>query len=205
MRKLIVTNLVTLDGFFEGPGGNFMVMPADASFDAYNLERIRTASTLLVGRTSYEGFRGFWPGLAANEEMLSMLRPDDEAGQEVLREISRRNDDIEKVVVSDSLQADPSGTYGSTTQIVRRGDAREAVRALKEQPGDDIIVFGSHVLWNDLLEAGLVDELHLMIGPVATGGGTPAFTAASPGTLELIGTRQFEGSSNVVMQYAVRS
>jgi dihydrofolate reductase len=65
-----------------------------------------------------------------------------------------------------------------------------------------ILVFGSHVLWNDLLAAGLVDELHLMVTPVVVGEGTPLFTS-SPTSLRLVGTRIWENSGNVLLQYQV--
>ena len=52
MRKLVVCNIMSLDGYYEGPGRNVMVLPMDASFDEYNLERLRSADTLLLGRTS---------------------------------------------------------------------------------------------------------------------------------------------------------
>jgi hypothetical protein len=54
MRKLIVCNIVSLDGFYSGPGGNVMAMPFDDGFSDYNAERLRAADTLLLGRTSYE-------------------------------------------------------------------------------------------------------------------------------------------------------
>jgi dihydrofolate reductase len=72
MRKLIVSNIVSLDGYYEGPSKNVMDLfgyrfgayPADESFDAYNAERLRAADTLLLGRTSYEGFKSYWPPVA---------------------------------------------------------------------------------------------------------------------------------------------
>jgi hypothetical protein len=64
MRKHIVCNIMSLDGYYEGPGKNVMVLPMDAAFDEYNLERLRSADTLLLGRTSYELLMGFWPARA---------------------------------------------------------------------------------------------------------------------------------------------
>ncbi len=61
MRKLIVSNIMSLDGYYEGPGKNVMVLPMDEAFDAYNAERLRAAETLLLGRNTYNGFKGFWP------------------------------------------------------------------------------------------------------------------------------------------------
>ena len=64
MRKVIVCNIMSLDGYYDGPGHDVMVLPMDDAFDAYNLERIRSAGTVLLGRTSYEGFSSYWPHIA---------------------------------------------------------------------------------------------------------------------------------------------
>ena len=64
MRKVIVNNIMSLDGYYEGHGRNVMIMNMDEAFDAYNLERIQAAGTVLLGRTSFEGFSSYWPGIA---------------------------------------------------------------------------------------------------------------------------------------------
>jgi len=64
MRKLIVSNIMSLDGYYQGPGENVMVLPLDEAFDAYNAERLRAADTLLLGHTTYDGFKSFWPSVA---------------------------------------------------------------------------------------------------------------------------------------------
>jgi dihydrofolate reductase len=191
MRKLVVCNIISLDGFYSGPGGDVMVMPFDAGFSHYNAERLRAADTLLLGRTSYEGFRSYWPTVAED-----MSQP------AVEREISRLNAAIEKVVVSNSLKPDGIEGWGPT-RIVRRADAHEEVASLKRGPGRDILIFGSHLLWNDLLAAGLVDELHLMIGAGVVGEGVRAFEIRPPGSLRLLDTRTFDGSSLLMARYAV--
>lgn len=191
MRKLIVCNLVSLDGFFSGPGGNVMVMPFDAGFSEYNATRLRAADTLLLGRKSFEGFRLYWPSVA-----------DDPAQPPLEREISRLNTAIEKVVVSDSLPEGELEGWGPA-RAVRRADAHGEVAALKSASGRDILVFGSHVLWNDLLAHGLVDELHLMIGPGVLLEGVRLFEKRTPGSLKLIEARKFEGSSLFLARYVV--
>jgi dihydrofolate reductase len=192
MRKLIVANIVSLDGYYEGPNRNVMALPMDHSFDAYNAERLRAADTLLLGANCYGMFKGFWPQMKEHPQATP-----------VHREISRLNDAIEKVVVSDRLQSEQTDPWRSTTRILRRAEAQRQIAALKQGPGRDILVFGSRTLWNDLLSAGLVDELHLMVGAVVLGGGTPAFLQAQPAPFRLIDTRRWEGSSNVLFQYAV--
>jgi dihydrofolate reductase len=191
MRKLIVTNIVSLDGQYEGPGGNVMALPMDPAFDAHNAERLRAADILLLGRRSFELFQGFWPQMAH-----------DASATPVVREISRLNGAIEKLVVSDTLATDPGGAWHDTTRVVRRADAHSEIAKLRRLPGRDILVFGSHILWNDLLAAGLVDELHLMVGNVILGAGTPAFTAPPKVPLTLLETRRWEGSQNVLLRYA---
>lgn len=192
MRKVIVANIISLDGCFTGPDNDVMAMPFGPGFSEYNAERLRQAGTLLVGRTTFEGFRDYWPPVAA-----------DPGAPELEREISRLNGAIDKVVVSDSLAPDETGSWATTTRIVRRADAHQAVAGLREEGRGQILVFGSHILWNDLLAHGLVDELHLMVGPGVVGDGVPAFERRPPTTLELLDNRTLDSSGLVLLRYAV--
>jgi dihydrofolate reductase len=154
MRKLIVCNIMSLDGYVAGPGGNVMAMPMDSFFDEYNLERLRAADTLLLGTGTYTGLKSFWPAVADDPTVSPAVAANPEAA-DVARETGQRNNQIQKVVVSDSLTADDTAPWTDTTIIVRRADAHQAIAGLKSQPGGDILVFGSITLWNDLLTAGL--------------------------------------------------
>ena len=103
MRKLIVCNIISLDGFYSGLGGDVMTMPFDNGFSDYNAERLRAADTLLLGRKSFEDFRTYWPAIA-----------EDVSQPAVEREISRLNTAVEKVVVSNSLKPDEVEGWGPT-------------------------------------------------------------------------------------------
>ncbi|WP_067814992.1 dihydrofolate reductase family protein [Actinomadura kijaniata] len=192
MRRLIVTNIISLDGYHSGPGGDVMALPFHQGFDEYNAERLRAADTLLLGRTSFEGFKAYWPPVA-----------DTPGAPPVEREISRLNDAIDKVVVSDSLTPGQTAPW-TNTEIVKRSAARDRVAELKRGPGRDILVFGSRTLWNDLLRAGLVDELHLMIGPALLGDGVRVLDGGPSVALHLLETRPLGSGQLILARYAPR-
>ena len=192
MRKLIVTTIMSLDGYVAGPGGNPMALPMDATFDAYCAERLGTADTLLLGATTYSMFHGFWPAVADNEDAT-----------EAQREISRRDNAIDKVVVSDQLANGIAGPWAESTEVVPRTSAHERIAELRAGEGGDILVFGSATLWQDLLANGLVDELHVLVGAVVLGDGIAAFPGGAEAQLQRTGVRELEGSSNVLITYAV--
>lgn len=191
MRKLVVNNIVSLDGRFTGPDDNVMVLPMDRRFDKHNAERLRAADTLLLGRRTFDLFSGFWPGVA-----------DDPGQSEANRAFSRLINAVDKVVVSDTLTRDDFGPWPNT-EVVRRADARRRIADLKAETGGDIMVAGSQTLWNDLLRADLVDEIYLMIGGVVVGDGRPAFDVGASATLRLLETRTWTDSDNILARYAV--
>ena len=193
MRKLIVCNIMSLDGYYTGPNNNVMVMPMGGVFDSYNAERLRSATTLLLGRTSFDMFRGFWPSVA--EDTSQDWSADN-------REISRLNNAIDKVVISDTLTPAEIAPWHNT-RIVKRADAHQQVAELKRGAGKDIIVFGSHIIWNDLLAHDLVDELHLMVGNVVLGEGTPIFVGKPQVSLHHVGTLTWGHADNILVRYQV--
>ncbi len=193
MSKVVVTSIVSVDGYTEGPDGDVMAMPMDHAFDEYNAERMRSAGSLLFGGTTYRGFVGFWPTALENPELTP-------GSTEIAQ---RYADGIPITVVSDTLTEDETGPWRDQTTIVRRADAHEAVARLREQDGGDALMYGSRTLWGDLLAHGLVDELHLMVGPSLVAGDHHAFVGVPPTGLRLLDVRQWDGSDNVLLSYAV--
>jgi dihydrofolate reductase len=202
MRNLVVNNIMSLDGYFEGPGKNVMVLPMDGFFDEHNLERVRSADTLLLGATTYTQAKSYWPAVA-DDPSVSPAVVADPSVADLHRETGRRLNEYPKLVASDSLGPADTAPWTDTTTIVRRADLQRVVAELKHQDGADILTFGSRTLWNDLLAAGLVDELYLMVGAAVLGDGTPAFAAGGIPPLRLVGARRREGSENVVLHYEV--
>ncbi len=192
MRKLIVTVISTLDGYAAGEGGNVFVMPIDLGFDRYNLERMRAADTMLFGAATFHGARNYWPPLA-----------EDASAPEVEREISRLYNTLVKVVISDTTGPEDTDPWSDNTEIVRRTDAHTRVVELKSGDGGDIVCFGSLTTWNDLLAHGLVDELHILIGPGAIGSGVPTFSQSLEQELTLLNVGRLDDSRLVALRYAV--
>ena len=194
MGKIVVCSMVSIDGYAEGRDGDVMAMPMDEAFARHNEDRVRSASSFLFGATTYRGFLGYWPGQHDNPEASPLNRY-----------IAKRYaEGIPITVVSDTLTMDDTGPWRDQTTIVSRDRAGEAVAGLRGRDGDALI-FGSRTLWSDLLAHGLVDELHLMIGPKVVAGDHHVFVGVPETNLKLIGVRTWGGSDNVVLSYATTS
>ena len=193
MRKIIVYNIISLDGYHTGLGNDISVMfpMMGGVFDTYNAELLRTADMHLVGRVSFEMFQSFWPKVAEN--------PTSDEWTPSQRELSQAGQSVNPIVVSDTL----TGTWPDI-RIIRRADAYQQIAELKDQPGKDILITGSRTLWNDLLAHDLIDEIHLMIGNLLLGEGVPVFVGRPDVTLRLIEIRRWEGSDNALLRYEVR-
>ncbi|HEY4397207.1 MAG TPA: dihydrofolate reductase family protein [Acidimicrobiia bacterium] len=181
MRKLISFMVVTLDGYYEGPNGEFDWPNVDDQFNEFAISQIRDIDTLLFGRATYEGMASYWPTPEAVE------------GDPV---VAGHMNDIPKVVFSSTLDA---ADWRNTTLV--KGDAAETVARLKEQDGKYLALFGSPHLTVSLLEEGLVDELRVMVHPILLGAGKSLFAGLHDRVrVELEQTTVFS-SGNVLLQY----
>jgi dihydrofolate reductase len=148
-----------MDGYTSGPGG-----PAQQASSAAHFEGIwRGASTVLVGRTNYEGFYTVWPGITA-----------DPGTDPRTHDLGVFLNTVEKVVVSRTLQE--AGWENS--RIAR--DLESEVKALRDAPGRDILVINSASIIQALLRAGLIDDLRFAVVPVLLGGGLRLFAEGLP-------------------------
>lgn len=182
MRRLVMWNLQTLDGCFEGKA------PWDLEFhnaawgdelQQFSLEQVKEIGTLLYGRATYEGMASYW--------------------SKATGPIADFMNEVPKVVFSRTLDA---ATW-SNTRLVRR-DAADEVAELKRGDGKDLFVFGSAKLCDSLMRRGLFDELRICLAPVILGAGAPLF---KPGTarqdLTLLHARPL-ATGGVILRYTAK-
>jgi len=200
MRTLTVCNFTTIDGVYEDDthdiGSLFEHWHPDYhgsdTFDFHNTDLLAVSDILLLaGRRSFLGQVEYWSSVRGNPDAT-----------EIRRRFAERFFAIDKVVVSDTLQpADVE--HAPNTRIVRLAESRDVVRALKAEEGRGIVVIAGRLLWNDLMQAQLVDELMLVTFPLIGGRGVRLFDERPPVALKLLGTRVWEESGHVLQHWRV--
>lgn len=185
MRRLIVSEFVTLDGVIEAPGhdphvdgkNQWALQYSREEQQRYKIDETYSAGAMLLGRVTYDIFAAFWP-----------RAPRDEEG------FADRMNDMPKYVVSTTLK---EATWKNTT--IFGGDLAESIGKLKAEPGGDIVVYGSADLVNSLIPLDLIDEFRLMVFPVILGSGKRLFRPTTDVRhLRLEEARSFESGVTVL-------
>jgi dihydrofolate reductase len=186
MRKVIVSEFVSLDGVMEDPGGAEKTRHGGWSFQFFNDESARykrdelfACDALLLGRVTYQGFAAAWPTMSDPQGFAD------------------RMNGLPKFVASTTLKQ-----LDWNNSRLLEGDIAAAVGKLKQQPGQDILVAGSGTLVRTLMQHDLIDEYRLMVHPVVLGGGKRLFADGTDRkVLKLTETRAF-ASGVVVLSYS---
>jgi dihydrofolate reductase len=189
VRRVIVSEFVSLDGVIEDPGGTGESDRGGWSFqydrgpegDEFKFDELAAADALLLGRVTYEGFAAAWPQM-----------------EEQTGEYGAWMNGYPKYVASTTL--DEPLEWNNSTLI--EGDLAEEVSRLKQQEGKDILVFGSGQLARTLMEHDLIDEYRLMVFPIVVGKGKRLFGETQEmKALELVSTRQVGPDGVLILTY----
>jgi dihydrofolate reductase len=176
-------NMVTLDGFFEGPKKwEIDWHNVDAEFNEFAIDQLNATDVILFGRGTYEGMASYWPTPRAVENDPV---------------VAGKMNSIPKLVFSRTLRK----AEWSNTRIISDDISGEIAR-LKQAPGKDVAIFGSANLASSLNQMGAIDEYRLIVNPVILGAGNPLFKNLNDKRrLRLLKSRAFE-SGNVLLVYA---
>jgi len=180
MRKVILSNLVTLYGFFAGPNGELDWFIVDEEFNEYANDLLSKVDALLFGRVTYQLMADYWPSPSATR--------DDPI-------IADRMNNLPKIVFSKTLQK----AEWNNSRLVKENIAEEISR-MKQQPGKDIVIFGSGSIVSTFMQLGLIDEYRIIVNPVVLGNGKRLFKGIDDKhNLKLLKTKVL--SSGVVILY----
>jgi dihydrofolate reductase len=183
MKKIIMLNRISVDGFFAGPNGEIDWFIHDPEVDQAAHEMMHP-DTILFGRATYQMFESYWPNVSK----------DPNAPQEA-RILADELNQMTKMVFSKTLKE----VTWENSKLVKSTVAEE-VRKLKQGKGPDITIFGSGTIVQQLADEGLIDEYLIMVTPVVLGVGKSLFKDVKKFNLKLLETRNFK-SGNVLLHY----
>jgi dihydrofolate reductase len=181
VRKVTVFNFVTLNGYFEGPNGDFSWHRHGDEEREYSADSLRSGNILLFGRVTYKIMASYWP----TENAITSFPI-----------VAERMNKAEKIVFSRSL----AEAVWNNTRLVKDNIVEE-ISKLKKMPGKDMTILGSGSIVTQFAEQGLIDEYEIMVDPVIIGQGTTMFKDIKRKLdLTLTATRTFK-SGVVLLSY----
>jgi dihydrofolate reductase len=185
MRKIIVANLASLDGFIAGPNGEIDWFNVDKEFERYAVDFISTVDTMLYGRVTYQLMAGYWPTASATENDPRII---------------------------DAMNSFPKVVFSKTLNKVEWKNARLVkddiggeISRLKQQPGKNMVIYGSGTIVSQLSQMGLIDEYRIFVSPIILGNGRQQFENIDHKLdLKLLETKTF-GTGMVLLHYVAAS
>jgi dihydrofolate reductase len=183
MRRVVVFNMVTLDGFFvDSKGDMSWAHKNDAEWNAFVGENASGSGVLLFGRITYELMASYWPTPMALQNSPV---------------VAKGMNDMPKIVFSRTLDK----VSWSNTKLVQ-GDMAAEVRKMKNEPGPDMVILGSGSIVSQLAQENLIDEYQIALSPIVLGKGRTLFEGVREKlNLKLTKSRTF-GNGNVFLCYA---
>ena len=187
MRKLVLTEWVSLDGYTAGPDNDmsFVGESFDEEMGRYEDDIVNTGDTLVLGRVTYESFAGSWPHVPD--------KPDVSEGEKAY---ARKLNSMRKIVFSRTL-----GSAEWNNSVLLREIDPDAIKHWKQEDGKDMLIYGSASLVQQLTNLGLIDEYQLLVHPVVLGGGKPLLkNITDKQRLKLVSAKPFR-SGVVLLTY----
>ena len=182
MRKIIVSNLMTIDGYFEGLNQDISWFITGNDFFDYAVKQLDEVDTILFGRITYQQMAAFWPDAKTEEAAMATIKD--------------KMNSLQKIVFSKTLIK----AEWNNTQLIREHITDEIIK-LKQQPGKDIVIFGSGTIVSELTALKLIDEYRLIVNPVILSSGNPLFKSINEKVnLRLINMKVLD-SGSVIMYY----
>ncbi len=179
LRKIIVSNMVSLDGFIAGPNGELGWFVWDRELERYTVEMMGTVDAIIFGRVTYEVMAKYWPNDTVNDPY-----------------IKERMNSLPKIVFSRTLQK----VDWNNSSLVPVIDP-ERISRMKKMAGKNIVVLGSGGIVSALTKLGLIDEYRIIVNPVILGEGKSMFKGLEEiQKLKLVYTRQL-GSGVAILTY----
>jgi dihydrofolate reductase len=193
-RRIVMFNQVSADGFFSDPDGGLDWVVSDPEIHARAVEGMPHTDTILFGRKTYEQFASFWPSALKN---LDAAGPHGSNKRDpAFAAMAHWLNDTKKLVFSRSLK---KATWNNS-EISAEFDPKRLAK-LKQEPGQDMLIFGSGSLVSQLSEHGLIDEYRFVICPVLLGEGQPLLGEMPERvSLKLIEAKSFS-TGNVMLTY----